>query len=270
MRKSELRKQVDNYCRHCHSGSYRNKKHRYFVLHKIIRDLFHIGPVPAKWHALTRAHIQQLISHWKKENRKPATIMKYMTVMRNFLQDIEHFIDDIGNPSLGIIRQKYHKKSTLIIQNTSQKIANPLAKILFEFQVNFGLTFSEAMRLCPDIHIQDNALWITRDIASNSQDRLIPLRSDKQAKVIQSFLILCKQEHNLMATYGYHALRHIYTSELKTAKLAPSKTYRYLYAKNLHAELGKTLSRYRTQQTIMREMGLRSRRTLWGYLHESC
>lgn len=54
MRKSYLREQVDNYCRQNHHGSHRARKHRHFVLHKMIRDLFHLGCIPPKWHALTR------------------------------------------------------------------------------------------------------------------------------------------------------------------------------------------------------------------------
>ncbi len=42
MRKSLLRQQVDNHLRHDHTGSSREKKHRYFVLHKIVRDLYHV------------------------------------------------------------------------------------------------------------------------------------------------------------------------------------------------------------------------------------
>ena len=45
MRKSQLRQQVDQYCKHNHTGSFRTKKHRHFVLHKMVRDLYHIGHV---------------------------------------------------------------------------------------------------------------------------------------------------------------------------------------------------------------------------------
>jgi hypothetical protein len=75
MRKSQLRQQVDNYCRHDHSGSYRARQHRYFVLHKMIRDLFLIGHVPPKWHAVTHEHIQHLVVHWQKAEIKATTLI---------------------------------------------------------------------------------------------------------------------------------------------------------------------------------------------------
>ncbi len=266
MRKSHLRQQVDNYCHHDHSGSYRSRKHRQFVLHKMIRDLFHIGSVPPKWHGITRDDIQRLIFHWQQENGKPATIMKYMTVVRDFFQKIEHKIPEISNKNLGITKQKCPAKPVRLSKDFLDKLSNPIAKILIEFQVYFGLTLSEAMRLRLDVQLQENSIWITRDIATNSLDRMIPVRKDKQLEIIKSFLILCP-EQNLISTYGYHPVRHAYNTELKAKGLPLSKSYRSLYARNIHSELIKVLTAYLTKQTIMREMGLRSRRTLWAYLN---
>jgi hypothetical protein len=266
MRKSNLRQHVDNYCRYDHTGSFRSRKHRHFVLHKMIRDLFHIGFVPPKWHAITRDDIQQLVMYWQKEKIKPSTIMKYMRVIRDFFEKIEHKIPAISNRDLGIKRCKIPAKNVLFSNDILDKISDTIAKILLEFQVYFGLTVSEALRLSPEINLQENSLWITRDIATNSHDRMIPIRNNKQLEIIKSFLILCP-EQNLISTYGYHPVRHIYNTALKAKGLPSSKSYRSLYAKNNYEELSKILTAYLTKQTIMREMGLRSRRTLWTYLN---
>ncbi len=268
MRKSQLRQQVDNHLRHDHTGSSREKKHRYFVLHKIVRDLYHIECVPGKWHALTSDHIQQLVAHWKSNQLKPSTIMKYMTVFRRFLQKIDHTIHDIDNQSLEIINHRPPSKTIHLAADVLTKFSNPTARLLFEFQMSFGLTLSEAMRLTPDIHIQENHVWITRDIATNSQDRLIPIRHEKQKQIIDSFLMLCKPNKNLTLTLGYHHVRESYSTQLKLLGLASSKTYRYLYARTLYQELSPILPNYLVTQTIMREMGIHTRMTLWRYLNE--
>ena len=268
MRKNELRQQVDNYFKHHHIGSYRTRKHRHYVLYKTIRDLFHIGCVPSKWHALTSAHIQMLILHWKKEKRQLSTIINYMTVIRFFLQNITHPIDAIDNQTLGLIKRNTTGRTTNIPMNIVHQFTNPIAKILFQFQIHFGLTLSECMRLIPDIHVQEDSICIIRTIATNSQDRVIPIRNDEQVETIQSFLALCKPEQSLISTYGYQHLRYAYNTELQSLQLLPAITYRFLYARSLNAELSKTLSNYLTCQTIMREMGLQSRMTLWGYLNE--
>ena len=268
MRKSQLRQQIDNHLRHDHTGSYREKKHRYFVLHKIVRDLYHIGCIPGKWHALTSEHIQQLVAHWKSNQLKPSTIMKYMTVFRRFLQKIDHTIHSIDNQSLEIINRRPPSKIIHPSTDILAKFSNPIATLLFEFQMSFGLTLSEAMRLIPDIHIQENHVWVTRDIAANSQDRLIPIRHEAQTRIIDTFLAMCNKNQNLISTLGYHHVRQAYSSQLKALGLSSSKTYRYLYAKALHQELIPILPNYLVNQTVMREMGIQTRMTLWNYLNE--
>ncbi|HFL2715798.1 TPA: hypothetical protein ACGWTM_002986 [Legionella pneumophila] len=267
MRKDKLRQKVDSFCRNDHSGSHRTRKHRYFVLHKVIRDLFYTGHIPPKWHALTLDDIKHLVLYWQKKGIKPSTIMKYMTIVRDFLEKIEHRIPDISNQQLGLVHLKRKIQIILLPDNLNEKLDSPIAKILIELQIYFGLTLSEAMRLCPSTNIQENALWITREIATNSQDRMIPVRNDIQNRVKQSFLNLC-QENNLIVTYGYPCVLNAYKSELKAIQIPSLKSYRYHYARNLYPDLIQVTSPYIAKQTIMREMGISSRRTLWSYLNE--
>ncbi|MBP6917621.1 MAG: hypothetical protein KBB94_01735 [Legionellaceae bacterium] len=88
MRKYSLRQTANRYLKTDNRGSFKNKKHRTFVIHKMIDDLFIIGNVPSCWNALKIAHIQQLVQYWQKQKIKPATIMRYMTVIRDFLNNI--------------------------------------------------------------------------------------------------------------------------------------------------------------------------------------
>ena len=268
MRKSQLRQYLDNHLRHDHSSSYRARKHRYFVLHKIVRDLYHIECVPGKWHSLTCEHIQRLVLHWKSTRLKPSTIMKYMTVLRGFLYKIDHTIHGIDNQSLGIINRRPSKNATNPQANIAGEFTNPIARLLFEFQTCFGLTLSEGMRLVPNTHIKESDIWITRDIATNSQDRLIPTRTDDQTRIIDSFLTICNPNKNLISTLGLHHVREAYSTQLTSLRLTSLTTYRYLYARRLHQELSPLLPNYLVNQTIMREMGIQTRMTLWGYLHE--
>ncbi|KTD27498.1 hypothetical protein [Legionella maceachernii] len=268
MRKSQLRRKVDSYLRLDHCGSPRARKHRHFVLYRVIYDLFKIDFVPAKWHGLTRHHILKLIQHWQKQKLKPATIRKYMHTLRNFLLSIEHSIDEIDNKNLGINHQECSKKINIYSSEITQKFSNSIAKLLFELQLEFGVTLSESMRLVPDIHIKENHLWITRNIATNSRDRIIPIRNTKQTKILTNLLALCNNNQDLIGTYNYHFVRCAYHLQLKSLNLSPGKTYRNHYAKTMYSELRKTQSNYLVCQTIMGEMGITSRMTLWRYLYE--
>lgn len=149
-----------------------------------------------------------------------------------------------------------------------QKISAPVARTVICLQAHFGLTFSEAINLTPEIHIQENSLWLTREITSNSQDRIVPFRTDFQRTTLRDLSLITNNTKNVIDAFGYDAVRHAYKCALKSEKLSVKKCYRYLYARMIHAQLSPTLSHYQLTLLIMREMGLRSRTTLWGYLRE--
>ena len=268
MRKSQLRQCANKYLSEDNRGSYRDKMYRRFVIQKVVDDLFTISHVPPKWHALNKNHLEQLIAYWQKKKIKTATIMKYMTVIRWFLQTIGHHLSEIDNQNLGLSRIIKNKKPASVSTEVLQSVSNPIAKLLLNLQIYFGLTFSEAMRLLPDVHIQEHAIWLTREITSNSQDRVIPLRSDLQKIILQELIALTGQEDSLISSQGYDAVRYAYRKSLATIKLPPRKSYRYLYAQMMHEQLSPLLRNYELILLLMREMGLQSRVTLWGYLNE--
>ena len=266
MRKNELRRFANNQLSLDNTGSHRDKLHRAFVIKKIINDLFKIGQCPPHWYALTSAHIQALVYLWKKQQIKTVTAMKYMTVLRHFLKHINHNIESIDNVSLKLIREKHITKNSLTNVDDIEKIANPLVKTMLQLQIYFGLTFSETYRLIPDIHIRENMLWLTRDITFNHQDRAIPIRTNEQSAILESFKTLGQLHEPMLEIHGHRTILHIYKKMMKQAGLPPKPTYRYLYAQHQYQELSKTLTRKDAYQTIMNEMGLKSRSTLWNYL----
>ena len=198
MRKNELRRFANNQLRLDNTGSHRDKKHRAFVIGKVINDLFKLGQCPPHWFALNQTHIQTLVQLWKKQGVTTVTVMKHMTVLRYFLQYIRHPIDHIDNISLGLIREKSPINYKSINADIIEKIANPFIKIILQLQIYFGLTFSEASRLIPDIHIRENMLWLTLDITFNHQDRAVPVRSGEQLKMLESLKSLNQPNESML------------------------------------------------------------------------
>jgi hypothetical protein len=268
MRKNAIRRMANNQLMNDNRGSHRDKKYRHFVVHKVIHDLFKLELLPSKWHGLTQEHIRALVLYWKKKKIQPATMMKYMTVLRYFFNRIDHTIPDIDNQTLGIVRARPQAKQRPSTIDMLEKLSHPIARIIFQLQSAFGLTFSEVTRLISNHHIREYSVWITRDIAFNHQDRVIPIRHDEQLYVLQSFASQTENHHSLITAQGYHAIRQIYSTAMKKAGFSSLKSYRYLYAKNQSQELLKVFSTQEANEMIMREMGLKSRTTLWGYLHE--
>lgn len=266
MRKNELRRFANNQLCLDNTGSHRDKQHRTFVIKKIINDLFKIGQCPSHWYALNQTHIQALVQLWKRQHIKTVTIMKYMTMFRHFLKHINHSVNGIDNISLQLIREKRTTNYQPINTDAIEKIPNPFIKVMLQLQIHFGLTFSEAYRINPDIHIRENMLWLTRDITFNHQDRAVPIRSNTQLSILDSYRSLVKSDESMLAVHGYHAILHDHKKTMKVAGLALKKTYRYLYAQHQYQDLSKALSHNEACQAIMNEMGLKSRTTLWSYL----
>ena len=268
MRKQSLRQTANRYLKMDNRGKFKEKQHRAFVIHRVIDDLFIIGDIPTSWGALKTSHIQNLVEYWHKRKIKPATIMRYMTIIRTFLSEIDCNLSNIDNQSLGLIRQyKRHKK--IIIQPALwQTITEPLARLIMALQTQFGLTFSEAIHFIPDVHNREHTLWITREIAFNSTDRHIPLRHEMQKITLVELNKYIPSSQSLAQRYGYTLLRYQWRMALTERKLPINKNFHYLYAQQLKTELTPILGSYQTSWLIRDEMGIKSRNTLWLYLNE--
>ena len=268
MRKHSLRHTANRYLKMDNRGQFKDKQHRAFVIHKMIDDLFIIGDTPAAWNMLTTVHIQNLIQHWYKRKIKRATIMRYMTTIRHFLSEINCQLTDIDNQSLGLTRRYNHLKKVTLEPAHWQAIDEPIVRLIIALQIQFGLTFSEAIHFVPDIHQQEDVLWITREIASNSTDRFIPLRNQMQKNTLVDLNTLTSSSQSLAQRYGSTLIHAQWHSVLTERNLPANQSFRYLYAQQLKMELVPILGSYQTSWLIREEMGIKSRNTLWLYLNE--
>jgi len=268
MRKQSLRQTANRYLQMDNRGSFKDKQHRAYVVHKLIDDLFIVGDVPSSWQCLTSLHIQKLIIHWQMLKISCASIMRYMTILRTFLASIHCHLSGIDNQSLKLTRQYKRLKKTIITPNVWQDLSIASARFIMALQTQFGLTFSEAIRFIPDIHYRQEALWITREIAFNSEDRTIPLRNDTQKIILDDLIKHTNGSTSLMQHHGYDVLRHRWYQALENRQLPSHMNYRYLYAKLMNEALVSILGSYQVSWLIRDEMGIKSRNTLWRYLHE--
>jgi|GEM_PF-1703730 len=268
MRKYSLRQTANRYLKTDNRGNFKNKQHRAFVIHKMIGDLFMIGNVPSSWKALKADHIQQLVQHWQKQKIKPATIMRYMTVIRSFLNNIDCLLAGIDNQSLHLSRLYSVPKKINIPPNIWQTMTDPCAYFIMALQTQFGLTFSEATLLVPDIHVKEHALWITREIAFNSEDRMIPHRLAEHKSILRDLHNHTEGSKNLLQLYGNDGIRYHWHKALTEHKLPINKSYRHLYAQQMKKNLSTTIGHYHLSWLIRDEMGIKSGNTLWRYLHE--
>ncbi|KTD26052.1 phage integrase N-terminal domain-containing protein [Legionella israelensis] len=268
MRRYSLRQTINNYLKSNRCGSHRDKQYRQFVIYKMLDDLFVLGETPSHWQALTANQLEKLIQHWKKQRITVSTMMNYMTIIRKFLHCIGHDLAGIDNQNLRLKRKTTSHKIIRLKYDGWQKLHDPIAQVLMGFQMHFGLTLSETMRLLPDVHVQNNHLLLTREITFNHLDRKVPIRTPTQMAILRIFHHLTQKQHCLINSFGYRVVCFRWQKAMKALRWPAKKSYRYMYAQLTQASLSSQLDHYRLSILIMDEMGLKSRTTLWSYLNE--
>ncbi|KTD57885.1 phage integrase N-terminal domain-containing protein [Legionella shakespearei] len=266
MRKQSLRQEA-NLILSSNRGSFRERKYRRYVIYKMINNLFTVGKVPPNWKCIDATHMQLLVKHWHQQKIKPSTMMNYMTIIRKFLRTVGNETTNIDNQSLGIIAsRKSHKRVNIPIERW-QKIDEPVARLLLNLQIHFGLTLSEAMRLRSDVHVHKDKLWLTRELTFNSMDRCVPFRTDVQTKIIDEFILATDDLSTLIERYGYRSLCFAWNHALKKLRIPVKKSCRYLYAQLMFKELSSTYDKDELTKLLMDEMGLTSRISMWNYFN---
>tara|TARA_R110002126_G_scaffold273866_1_gene418513 strand:- start:35596 stop:36498 length:903 start_codon:yes stop_codon:yes gene_type:complete len=267
MNKRSLRQAATLYLECNRQGKFTDRKHQNYVIHKTMDDLFRIGSTPRSWQALTTQNIEGLIKHWQKQKLRPATIMRYMTIIRKFLCALDCQIPEIDNKSLQLTREYKSKKKIKIEPTIWKMFIEPTSSLIMALQTEFGLTFSEAIHLWPGVHAQEHQLWITREIAFNSQDRFIPIRNQTQHMILSRLTNLIHGHDTLIQFEGYDFIRIKWRNTLAKHHLPTNKSWRYLYAYQRYRTLLPTLSKHEARLLIQEEMGITSRNTLWLYLN---
>lgn len=267
MRKYSIRQTANQYLKLANQGSYKVRKQRAFVIRKMIDDLYTIGEVPSSWKGLQSHHIHHLVAHWKKSKIRASTIMNYMTIIRHYLKSIDCLVANVDNKSLQLRKTKKRKRKLKIEHDYWQSMNSQIPRIIMTLQTEFGLTFQEAIYIKPEIHMQEDSLWITRDISFNSIDRTIPIRNETQKSILDEIKEITSGK-TIAESNGCEETKFAWRKELKRNALPLNKSWRYLYAKQMHRYLLPLLGKYETYWLIRIEMGIKSRDSLWRYLNE--
>jgi site-specific recombinase XerD len=266
-RKKNLIKSINQHLDYNNQGSYKQRQLRRFVLTKIIDDFYCLHCVPPTWYAVTANHVKQLVLHWQNNGLKNPTIMNYLIYLRSFFKMLDHPIENIDNKFLGLTKSHNTSKPQVDRDKVFNELQNPIAKILFGLQSYFGLTISEAIKLIPDVHITENELWITREISTNSKDRIVPIQSKTQCELIALIVQQLRPSASLLKQADESYIRLAYQYELTTMGLSTRIQYRYLYAQGRLHELPHLIPKERVQR-IKEEMSISAASTIWSYCHE--
>lgn len=85
--------------------------------------------------------------------------------------------------------------------------------------------------------MRKDSLWITNEVAFNSQPRTIPVCTVNQKAVIHLFYQLSEPIKRLFQSTSYEEIRLRWRKALAKSRLPSTKSWRFLYARQRHAAL---------------------------------
>ena len=174
-----------------------------------------------------------------------------------------------SNKELGLHLQK--KERTEIPSDAIlSKVKHAITKSIIEFEIFFGLTKSESIKL-PAYSIMDDHIMIYRKIAYNSYDRIIPITEEQQRKVLNKRMQIINNyggRNCLLQVASFQELSNLYRSELAILNIKGHSSFRKLYAKNRFTDLIQNCKRAEAINILQKELGLTSNIFLKEWINE--
>lgn len=256
MTRINLTKEINVFLNSYRTGSPVSKAKRKSVLNLIISELSSLGILPQSFSHIKLNQIECLIKRWQQANLSKNTIVSRVGILRHFLKNAFN-VEVPSNQELGLgYEEKESKKNKKIQKAPGDDVLNyvhhPITKTVLAFQLYFGLTKGESMRIVLPTAIQDDDLVVSRAIASNGKDRFIPIKTKQQREVIAYRYDILGKHRSLIEKMPETLIASLYHAELYDCGIDHTHPFRQFYAANRLAQLMKTKDQ-RTSKRILRE-----------------
>lgn len=277
-RKFDLIKQSDKVLGQIRSGSPRTKLKRKREVRQMINDLVRVGIAPPKITGINKTHIESMVSHWKQRQLSTITIMNKLSVARCFLKVALPALDFPSNKDLGVTQKEVKRPTRLTqgeLQNTitvqsklnhydciMQSIETKFTQSVIAFQLFFGLTKMESIRLDASYAANEGQLLIDRGLASNGKDRYVPIVTIEQEQAIQARNKLLAGKAKLTDLLSEPDAVALYKAEMLLTGINPKVSLRGYYANTRLSALLQTYQKPEALKKLQNEMGLRSKYVL--------
>lgn len=256
-------------------GSHLTRLNHIKVIRVIIEDLYSLHITPRYLSELQEKELKRLIDFWISKNHKPETVANKVGVIRKIftLTGVKDKLPTNKKLGIKISDNKTRQFKSITTETLLEKIEHPLTKTIVDFEVNFGLTKTESIKLSL-YSIADDHITIYRDISYNHKDRIIPIISSKQQNVIDSRKQILQKfncgedKESLLDISTFESLSTLYRVDMAILGIEGHSHFRDIYMKNRFLELSGLHSSDDAQKILMSELGLSSRRLLTGLINE--
>ncbi len=265
-RKSDLLKESDRVLNFHRTGSPVTRHWRKMVMVKIINQLICLKIAPPSFKHFEASQVQALIQFWKKRGLSESTIAKHLGVLRFFFRTASVPNPLPSNQELKIFSPRKTATQANSFEDLIQKPEHRFTRSILAFQLYFGLSKTESMRLNLNIAAQNHFLFIDRSIAHNRKDRAIPLLTAEQVAAIEIRRSLLTDKNRLIELCPEGDLRALFKADLLIQKLDPNGNFRAHYAKTRWQSLLQTSPESEAWKTLQAEMGMSSKYPLESWL----
>ena len=198
-RKFDLIKESDTVLAQLRRGSPNTQRKRKREIRQFINELIRLGIAPPKLSGINQAHIESIVTHWKARSLSITTIIPKLSVLRQFFSLASPKLEIPNNKTLKLSRN-LKAPSSLLIQDLEialKQVETRLTHSIIAFQLYFGLTKMESIRINLKYARREDYLLIDRELATNGKDRYIPTLTLQQEKALEERLKLLDGKETL-------------------------------------------------------------------------
>lgn len=268
-RKFELLKQSNWVLSRIRSGAPKTKLKRKLVVYQVINELVELGIAPPKLESINKEHVEAIVKFWQQRSLSTATIVSNMSMLRCFFKLASPGLVIPSNAELGVAVKKSESnipKTQVQVSNQYesilQKIETAFTKSVIAFQLYFGLTKMESIKLNLSYALIDGSLLIDRALASNRKDRYVPIVSLEQEKAIADRKRLLSGKATLIDLLSISDASKLYKAETCLAGIEPRHPFRAYYANKRLNDLLKIYQEPEALKKLQNEIGLKSKYVL--------
>jgi hypothetical protein len=232
------------------------------VLTSIVKDLIDLKLSITSLKSFSDYHFTALLTYWHSKGNSNSTIANKKAILKWFLNHIDINIEFPSNASLNLVRDRT-KPTAYISDDLIHNIYHPINRTVLDFQLFFGLSKTESIRINLTEALSKSELQINRKLAFNSNERFISIIGDKQKQTIQYRLQVLGDHPTLLSILKERQIIDFYNTELQYNNI-PDKTdlRKYFIQKRLAIYQNQGFSKKICYEALMRDTGYKCKTAL--------
>ena len=227
--KYKLLKEVFSVLNNSNQGKPSYKEKRRLFLQKLVKEVLNLKLDIKSFYYFNETHFYILLSLWKQQGNAVSTTINKISYLKWFLNklDIEFYIPPYKELNLVKPRQKI--VHGYITKDQLQKLQNTIVISVIDFQICFGLTRQESIRIDLTQAKRGNELFINRKLAFNSNDRIISIVSLEQKQAIEERFKILDEHKTLIDMLSETNIIKLINIELEIINVNPKSDLRRFY-----------------------------------------